>query len=304
MNLFSPPQRPPRRRKTRARRVDRRRQVRLDVPVASAAHAGVRGARDRRSRSGACARGLPHRRLGPGSHRCDDVHRRRRQGDRGQYRSGGGSDRQSGRRHPARPRSDRERQTYRDGQCRGRRAGGTVARGGSAKGRRGLFARLWRPAGADRRDGRLGARDRLSRRRRRQGHQISAGLSRRDAGRRLGPLRPHGRRGAVRRHEPADVQFVSRRHQIRDRNGGDRERDRAGRALGRIVVSAVRRRRPAACDAAARPWRRAGEIRRGGSGVVARARRPAGVPRSALGRLCRAGSAERLMPRIASGNTA
>jgi predicted homoserine dehydrogenase-like protein len=43
--------------------------------------------------------------------------------------------------------------------------------------------------------GRLGARDRLRGRRRRQGHQVPAGLSRRDAGRRLAALRPDaGRR--------------------------------------------------------------------------------------------------------------
>ena len=68
--------------------------------------------------------------------------------------------------------------------------------------------------------------------------------------------------------------------------------------VGRPAVSALRRRRSAACDAAARQGRRAGEVRRGGSGVVAGARRPSGVPRSALGRLCRAGSAERLRRRL------
>ena len=146
------------------------------------------------------------------------------------YRSGRGSDRQSRRRHPARPRRDRGRQAYRHGQCRGRRAGRAAAGGGSAQGRRGLFAGLWRPAGADRRDGGLGARHRISRRRRRQGHQIPAGLSRRDAGGRLGPLRADGGRGAVGRHEPADVQLVSGRHQVGDRNGGDRQRHRTGRA--------------------------------------------------------------------------
>ena len=41
------------------------------------------------------------------------------------------------------------------------------------------------------------------------------------------PLRADGRRSAVGRHEPANVQLVSRRHQIRDRNGRDRQRDRA-----------------------------------------------------------------------------
>ncbi len=45
--------------------------------------------------------------------------------------------------------------------------------------------------------------------------------------------------------------------------------DRAGGARGWAVVSALRRRRSAACDAATRQGRRAGKIRRGGSGVVA-----------------------------------
>ena len=47
-----------------------------------------------------------------------------------------------------------------------------------------------------------------------------------------------------------------------------------------------------------RQGRRAGAIGRGRGGVLARARRPAGVPRSALGRLCRAGGAERLRRRL------
>ncbi len=146
--------------------------------------------------------------------------------DRRRQRIGrrGGSHRQSRRRHQACPRRDCSGQACRHGQCRGRCAGRSAAGRGSAQGRRGLFAGLWRPAGADRRDGGLGARDGFSRRRRRQGHQIPAGLSRRDAGGRLGPLRTDGGRGAIGRHEPADVQFVSRRHQIRDRNGGDRQR--------------------------------------------------------------------------------
>ena len=73
---------------------------------------------------------------------------------------------------------------------------------------------------------------------------------------------------------------------------------RARRAHRRPVVSALRRRRSAARDAPARKRRRAGKIRRGGSGVIAGARRPPGVPRPALGRLCRAGSAERLRRRL------
>ncbi len=66
------------------------------------------------------------------------------------------ADRQSRRRHQACPRGDCGRQACRHGQCRGRRAGRAAAGRGSAQGRRGLFAGLWRPAGADRRDGGLG----------------------------------------------------------------------------------------------------------------------------------------------------
>ena len=223
----SPPQRPLCRRQTGPRRADRRGKIRLDVPVAGAAYAGAGSARHRRSRSGARARGLPHRRLGRWPDRGDQLHRRRRQGGHGRYRSDRGGDRQSRGRDQARARGDRRGQAYRDGQCRGRRAGGAAARGGSAPGRRGLFAGLWRPAGADRRDGGLGARHRISRGRRRQGHKIPADLSRRDAGGRLESLRADGCRSAVRRHEPADVQLVPGRHQVGDRNGGDRQRHRA-----------------------------------------------------------------------------
>ena len=60
--------------------------------------------------------------------------------------------------------------------------------------------------------------------RRRQGHEIPAGLPRRHAGRRLGALRPDAGGGAQRRDEPADVQLVPRRHQIGDRDGGGRQR--------------------------------------------------------------------------------
>ena len=50
---------------------------------------------------------------------------------------------------------------HRHGQRRGRRAGRPAARGRSAQGRHRLFAGLWRSAGADLRNGRLGARRRL-----------------------------------------------------------------------------------------------------------------------------------------------
>ena len=47
-----------------SRRADRRRQIRLDVPVAGAAHAGAGSVRHRRSRPRPRPRGVPHRRLG------------------------------------------------------------------------------------------------------------------------------------------------------------------------------------------------------------------------------------------------
>ena len=174
----SPPQRPPCGRQAGSRRADRRRKIRLDVPVAGAAYAGLEVSviidLDRDRAREAC------RTVGwdAGADRANRLHRRRRARDR-RRRDGrrGGSDRQSRRRHPACPRRDCGGQACRDGQCRGRRAGRPAAGRGSPQGRRGLFAGLWRPAGADRRNGGLGARDRVSRRRRRQGHKISAGLS-------------------------------------------------------------------------------------------------------------------------------
>ena len=189
----SPAQRPPRCRKACPRRADRRRQIRLDVPVAGAAYAGARSARDRRSRSGARARGLPHRRLGCRVDRGDHIHFGWREGDVRQYRGDRGGHRQSRRRHQACPCGDRSPQAYRHGQCRGRRAGGAAAGAASAQRRRGLFAGLWRPARPDRRDGGLGPRHRLSRRCRRQRHEISACLSRRHARGRLGSLRANRR---------------------------------------------------------------------------------------------------------------
>ena len=66
-------------------------------------------------------------------------------------------------------------------------AGPLLAARGAA-GRRGLFAGLWRPAGADRGDGRLGARQRVSRSRRREGHEIPAEPTIRDARRACGAI--------------------------------------------------------------------------------------------------------------------
>ena len=64
------PQRPPRGRQAGSRRADRRRQIRLDVFVAGAAHAGAGGAAHHRPRPRPRARGVPHRRLGRGADRA------------------------------------------------------------------------------------------------------------------------------------------------------------------------------------------------------------------------------------------
>ena len=64
-------------------------------------------------------------------------------------------------RHPLRARGDRARQAYRHGQCRSRCAGRPAAGAQGARGRRRLQPGLGRPAGADLRAGRLGARLRL-----------------------------------------------------------------------------------------------------------------------------------------------
>ena len=172
---------------------------------------------ERRARSFATAlRGRRHAR----GRRCvrADRGRRARRGDR--------RDRASGRRHRPCTGLLRRRPPRGDGECRGRCARRAAARQGGGGGRRGLFARLWRPAGADRRDGGLGAGRGPRCRRRRQGDPLSAGLPSRDAGRCLDPLRAHAGGGGGRRHEPADVQLLPRRHQVGDRDGRRRQRHR------------------------------------------------------------------------------
>ena len=251
-----------------ARRADRRRQVRLDVPRAGQAHAGHprrRGRRPRaRAREGlARARragrpsGCPPRTPGRGRRargttcvtddtrqrdrlaRGRDRHRRHRQPVGG---------------HPPRARLLRARQARRDGQRRGRRARRSAARAARARRRHRVLAGVRRPARADLRDGRLGARRRLRGRRRRQGHEVPARVPRVDAGDRVAALRLHAGDGRGRRLQRADVQLVPRRHQERDRDGGGRQRDGAGARARRPRLPAVRRRRPAA--RAASPRRR------------------------------------------------
>ena len=73
-----------------------------------------------------------------------------------------------------------------------------------------------------------------------QRDQIFAGLSHGHAGSRLGALRADGGGGQDGWHELADVQFVSRRHQVGDRDGGRGQCLRARRAGRWIGLSALR----------------------------------------------------------------
>ena len=142
--------------------------------------------------------------------------------------------------------------------------------------------------------------------RRRQGHQVPAGLSPLDAGHGLGPLRPHRRARGRRRHEPARCSTPSstapsRRSRWRrwpTPPGWRRPAD--GLAfppcgVDDLPLRAAPGRRPAAqLDAAGH----------GRGRLLARARRPAGLPRPALGRLRRVRGADATTSRAASPSTA
>ncbi len=177
-------------------------------------------------------------------------------------------------------------------------AGTAAGARGGARGRR-LFAGLWRSAGADLRAGRLGAGLRVSRARRRQGHEIPAGIPRLHAGDGLGLLRPDRGAGAHRRHEPADVQLLPRRHEVGDRDGGGRQCDRLAPPAGRAAVPARRHARTG--RGAALGQRSAGQVE-----VVSSLHRDgsAGGQRPALGRLRGVRGAERLRRALLRANTA
>ncbi len=130
-------------------------------------------------------------------------------------------------------------QCHRRGRCAGRPGAGETVR----RGRAGLFAGLWRPAGADRRAGRLGPCQRISGRLRRQGHQIPAGLPRLDAGHGVGALRAESGTSCRRRPQSEDVQLVPGRHQIGHRDGRGRQCLRADAAARRSRIPALWRRR-------------------------------------------------------------
>ena len=88
--------------------------------------------------------------------------------------------------------------------------------------------------------------------RRRQGHQVPAGYHALHAGDCLGPLRPHSRARAAGGMNPQDVQFLPRRHQVGDRDGGGGQCLRPSRARRRPRLPALRRRRSAVRAPAAR----------------------------------------------------
>ena len=205
-----------------AGRAHRGRQVRLDVPRPGALDRRARGDRHRGPRSGPRPRRVPHRgleRRPPRPHalhrRCDGsaALRRRGRGGRSDGRPRGGN--------LPRPRRVRERQAHRDGERRGGRPRRTAAGGGGARRRCRLHHGLRRPARAHLRDGGVGAGERLRRGGRGQGHQVPAVLPRLDAGHGVGSLRAHRRAGAGRGHEQPDVQLLPRRHEVRDRDGGE-----------------------------------------------------------------------------------
>ncbi len=103
----------------------------------------------------------------------------------------------------------RARQAHRHGQRRGRRAGRSVARAqGEGRGR-GLQPRLGRPAGADLRARRLGARLRLQGGRRRQGHALRAALSPIQSRQRLGHPRQVSQHHRPQVDQSEDVQLAS-----------------------------------------------------------------------------------------------
>ena len=180
----------------------------------------------------------------------------------------------------------RARQARRDGQRRGRRARRPAARAARARRRHRLLARVRRPAGAHLRAGRLVPRRRLRGRRRGQGHEVPARVPR---SRRRTPC---GRTTASRRRwsPPATS---TRRCSTRSST--------APRARSRWRRSPTRRALTPAPDGLAfppcgvddlprvlRPRDEGGMLapRRPGRGdLEPRARRTAGVPRPALGRL-------------------
>ena len=140
-----------------------------------------------------------------------------------------------------------------------RSPGPLLARKAQGRGR-GLQPRLGRPAGADLRARRLGARRGLQGGRGRQGHALRAALSPLQSRQRLGHPRqvPEHHRPQVDQSE--DVQLVRRRHQVRHRDDRGVQRHRPGAADPRAW--AFRRRRASSSPRSASRRARAARWRR------------------------------------------
>ena len=162
--------------------------------------------------------------------------------DRGDRRG----DRRSRSRHP--PRAEARSRTASTSSWSTSRPTRSPAAAGAqgAERRRGLQPRLGRPAGADLRACRLGARLRLQGGRRRQGHALPAALSPLHARHRVGHPRQVSQDRGPQVDQSEDVQQLRRRHQVghRDDRGVQRHRPRAAeRRPGLSAGDALRARR-------------------------------------------------------------
>ena len=169
----------------------------------------------------------------------------------------------------------RARQAHRHGQRRGRRAGRPAAGPQGQGRRRGLQPRLGRPAGADLRARRLGARLRLQGGRGRQGHALRAALPQVQSRQRLGHPRQVSQHHRPQVDQSEDVQLVRRRHQVRHRDDRGVQRHRPGAADRGLELSAGDALRAGRGVQAEERGRHAGEGRRHRGHVVGLSRRPA-----------------------------
>ena len=181
-------------------------------------------------------------------------HRRREKPDREpRHRRDHRGDGRSRRRHRPLQGRDRPRQAHRHGQRRGRRAGRPAAGSQGQGGGRRLLAGLGRPARADLRARRLGARLRLQGGRRRQGHALPPDLSPLHPRHGLGHPRPVPEDQGPQPHQPEDVQLLRRRHQVGHRDDGRVQRHGAGAAVGRPRLPAGLALRAGGCVQAQEP---------------------------------------------------
>ena len=238
---------------------------------------------DARRRRLACVDGAPRNR---------DRHRMHRQPDCGC---------RSLPRRLRRLRRLRRRQARDQRDRRGRRLLRPDPRAEGARGGRDLLDGLWRPTRADLRSGRPGPDLRFSGGRGRTRAQVAAEVPRIDAGDRLGPLGCHRRAGEARRHEPEDVQRLSRRHEARHRKRHHRQRDRTGGARGRPELPAGFGRRHPFADAPEERRRVPRTKGHGRGGLLAAPGRHAGRLRHPQGRMGLHRGGQRLHPALLQG---